>query len=69
MMGRSHEKDRGDRATSLERYLLMDEKEKDIEIQRAVARLQKRIQEILYVLETEKGQMTGPDSRRKKDQQ
>lgn len=39
------------RGTSLEKYLLMDEKEKDIEIQKAVARLQKRIQEILYILE------------------
>ena len=39
------------RGTSLEKYLLMDEKEKDVEIQKAVARLQKRIQEILYLLE------------------
>ena len=42
---------RGVRGTSLEKYLLMDEKEKDVEIQKAVARLQKRIQEILYLLE------------------
>jgi hypothetical protein len=39
------------RGTSLEKYLQMDEKEKDVEIQKAVARLQKRIQEILYILE------------------
>ncbi len=39
------------RGTSLENYLLMDEQEKDVEIQKAVARLQKRIQEILYILE------------------
>ena len=39
------------RATSLEKYLLMNEKEKDAEIQKAIARLQQRIQEILYVLE------------------
>jgi hypothetical protein len=39
------------RGTSLEKYLLMGEKEKDVEIQKAVARLQKRIQEILYLLE------------------
>lgn len=39
------------RGTSLENYLLMDEKQKDIEIQKAVSRLQKRIQEILYLLE------------------
>lgn len=42
-----------DRRTSLEQYLRMDEKEKDAEIQKAVARLQKRIQEILYVLEAD----------------
>jgi len=41
----------GVRETSLEKYLLMGEKEKDVEIQKAVARLQKRIQEILYLLE------------------
>ena len=40
--------------TSLERYLLMNEKEKDAEIEKAVARLQKRIQEILYLLGDEK---------------
>lgn len=39
------------RGTSLEKYLLMGEKEKDVEIQKAVARLQKRIQEILYLLD------------------
>ncbi len=43
-----------DKRTSLEKYLIMSEQEKDAEIQRAVARLQKRIQEILYLLETEK---------------
>jgi hypothetical protein len=43
-----------DRRTSLEKYLLMTEQEKDAEIQRAVGRLQKRIQEILYLLEPEK---------------
>ena len=32
----------------------MSEQEKDAEIQKAVARLQKRIQEILYLLEVEK---------------
>jgi hypothetical protein len=44
-----------DKRTSLEKYLLMSEQEKDAEIQRAVSRLQKRIQEILYLLEAEKG--------------
>ncbi len=40
--------------TSLEKYLLMNEQEKDIEIQKAVVRLQKRIHEILYLLETDR---------------
>lgn len=51
---RTDDKERDDRGTSLERYLLMNEKEKDAEIQKAVFRLQKRIQEILYLMETEK---------------
>jgi len=42
------------RATSPEKYLLMDEKEKDAEIQKAVERLQRRIQEILYLLEKDR---------------
>jgi hypothetical protein len=42
---------RGIQGTSLEKYLLMGEKEKDVEVQKAIARLQKRIQEILYLLE------------------
>jgi hypothetical protein len=37
-----------------EAYILMNEREKDAEIERAVARLQRRIQEILYALEIEK---------------
>ncbi len=37
-----------------ETYLRMNEREKDIEIEKAVARLQRRIQEILYMLEPEK---------------
>ncbi len=45
---------RDDHKTSLERYLLMNEKEKDAEIERAVVRLQKRIQEILYLLGSER---------------
>ena len=54
--------------TSLEKYLLMSEQEKDAEIQRAVTRLQKRIQEILYLLETEKGSAVArQDYREKKD--
>ncbi len=37
-----------------DKYMLMNEHEKDIEIEKAVARLQKRIQEILYNLEAQK---------------
>ncbi len=39
---------------SPEKYVLMNEREKDIEIEKAVARLQKRIQEILYTIEIKK---------------
>lgn len=57
-----------DKRTSLEKYLLMSEQEKDAEIQRAVFRLQKRIQEILYLLEAEKGSAaTRRDHMEKKD--
>ena len=42
-----------EKRTSLEKYLLMSEQEKDAEVQKAVARLQKRIQEILYLLKAE----------------
>ena len=45
---------RENRGASLEKYLLMNEKEKDVEIQKAVVRLQKRIQEILYLLEKDR---------------
>jgi hypothetical protein len=65
-MDGTHSKDRDDRRTSLERYLRMDEKQKDTEIQKAVMRLQKRIQEILYMLETEKQHIAGPESGEKK---
>ncbi len=40
--------------TSPEKYLLLDEKEKDIEIQKAVLRINKRIQEILYLIDADK---------------
>jgi len=57
-----------DKRTSLEKYLLMSEQEKDAEIQRAVSRLQKRIQEILSLLEREKGSaVTRRDDLEKKD--
>lgn len=55
------------RGTSLEKYLLMDEKEKDIEIQKAVARLQKRIQEILYLLEKDMPHAGGVKAEQKTD--
>jgi hypothetical protein len=38
---------------SVEEYLRMDETEKEISIQKAVIRLQTRIQEILYLMESE----------------
>ncbi len=43
----------GDRV-SPEKYVLMDEQEKDREIEKAVARLQKRVQEILFPFENKK---------------
>lgn len=57
-----------DKTISLEKYLLMSEKEKDAEIQKAVARLQKRIQEILYLLKAENVPvMVKQDTLEKKD--
>lgn len=53
------------RGTSLEKYLLMGEKEKDVEIQKAVARLQKRIQEILYLLEKDVPNAGGVNAEKK----
>jgi hypothetical protein len=53
------------RGTSLEKYLLMDEKEKDVEIQKAVTRLQKRIQEILYLLEKDRPHTGGVNAESK----
>ena len=38
---------------SVEDYLRMDEDEKDVAIQKAVIRLQTRIHEILYLMESE----------------
>jgi hypothetical protein len=53
---------------SLEKYLLMSEQEKDAETQKAVARLQKRIQEILYLLNVENvSAVVKQESREKKD--
>jgi len=57
-----------DKKISLEKYLLMSEQEKDAETQKAVARLQKRIQEILYLLKVEKvPAVVKQESREKKD--
>lgn len=57
-----------DKSISLERYLLMSEQEKDAEIQKAVTRLQKRIQEILYLLKVENvPAAVKQESREKKD--
>jgi len=60
------DKHRSENGASLERYLLMDEKEKDLEIQKAVARLQKRIQEILYLLDTDRSRAAGRGVDKKK---
>jgi hypothetical protein len=57
-----------DKRISLGKYLLMSEQEKDAEIQQAVARLQKRIKEILYLLEVEKvPALVKQESREKKE--
>jgi hypothetical protein len=55
---------RGMRGTSPENYCRMDEREKDIEIQKAVDRLQKRIQAILYLLEQDTPQASGAEAGR-----
>ena len=49
---RRKEKRQNDRP-SVEDYLRLDENEKDIAIEKAVIRLQTRIQEILYLMESE----------------
>ena len=57
-----------DKKISLEKYLLMSEQEKDAETQKAVARLQKHIQEILYLLNIENvPAVVKQESREKKD--
>lgn len=49
----------------LDNYLQMDEKQKDAETQKAVLRLQKRIQEILYLLDVDKSPASLLDKERK----
>jgi hypothetical protein len=49
----SREKKRHDDSPGVEDYLCMDEEEKDVAIQKAVIRLQTRIHEILYLMESE----------------
>lgn len=49
-------------AATLDKYLLMNEQEKDHEIQQAVARLQNRIQKILYLLDTDKPFIAGSEA-------
>lgn len=46
-------KEKGQERPTIESYMRMSEREKDVEIQKAVTRLQNRISEILYLLETE----------------
>lgn len=59
---KTEDKDKDDRKASLERYLRMNEKEKDEEIQKAVGRLQKRIQKILYLHEADHRQRRDQDA-------
>lgn len=40
---------------SIDEYMKMDEEEKDAAIQRAVIRLQSRIQQILYLMDSDPG--------------
>lgn len=63
------DKNRDDLQKSLEQYLCMNEKEKDAEIQKAIGRLQQRIQEILYLLgpDTEKSVAAHPPHREEDD--
>ncbi len=49
----SRKKKRHDDSPSVEDYQRMDEDEKDVAIQKAVIRLQTRIHEILYLMESE----------------
>lgn len=63
-------KDRGDvgrrhSSPSIEEYMKMSEAEKDLAIQRAVMRLQTRIQEILFLLDREGG--AGSENRKGKE--
>lgn len=55
MSDNNHEKNRNDRAASLEKYLEMKEHEKDAEIRKGVIRLQQRIHDLLYSHETDQG--------------
>ncbi len=52
-----------DRHTSLEKYLSMNEREKDIEIQKAIDRLQRRIQTILYALDKDAPHAAPPEAK------
>ncbi len=61
-------KKRHDDSPSVEEYLCMDEAEKDVAIQKAVIRLQTRIHEILYLMESEIKTKKGPHKKEgKKD--
>ncbi len=57
--------DKGELHTSVETYLRMSDREKDIEIQKAVDRLQKRIQAILYVIDKEMPSSDGSGKERR----
>ena len=48
-----------DLRASLERYLVMDDREKDQETQKAVHRLQKKVQEIVFLTHPDRRHLTG----------
>ncbi len=52
-MSRERQQHNEDDGPNVEEYLRMNERDKDIAVQRAVIRLQTRIQEILYLMENE----------------
>ncbi len=69
MEERLDKKEKKEKSPSAEEYLRMNEKEKDAEIEKAVIRLQNRIQKILYLMEAEMKQFSEPKQEGKKEEQ
>lgn len=62
------DKDREKRRPDVEEYVRMNEKEKDLEIHKALIRLQNRIRKILYLMEAEtKTRIVKPEKEEKKE--